>query len=61
MDRFLFPHTTSRRRGFEANAALFKGQARDRDRSTTPEFKGRSQRCRFTERIVAPWPAVIDQ
>jgi putative transposase len=30
------------------------------DRGSQPEFKGPSQRCRFTSRIVVPWPAVLD-
>jgi transposase InsO family protein len=30
------------------------------DQGSQPEFKGPSQRCRFTERIVVPWPAVLD-
>jgi hypothetical protein len=30
------------------------------DRGSLPEFKGPSQRCRFTERIVVPRPAVLD-
>jgi putative transposase len=29
------------------------------DRGSQPEFKGPSQRCRFTSRIVVPWPAVL--
>lgn len=30
------------------------------DRGSQPEFKRPSQRCRFTEWIVVPWPAVLD-
>jgi len=30
------------------------------DRGSQPEFKGPSQRCRFTSQIVVPGPAVLD-
>jgi putative transposase len=30
------------------------------DQGSQPEFNGPSQRCRFTERIVVPLPAVLD-
>lgn len=31
------------------------------DRGSQPEFKRPSQRCRFKEGIVVPWPAVLDR
>ena len=37
-----------------------RGLVHHSDRGSQPELKGPSQRCRFTERIVAPWSAVLD-